>query len=349
MHTRGTRLLSRADVMALLSLPECTAAVEQGFRTHAQGGGLATGVLGIEAEGGGFHIKAAGTRGEGATFATKINGNFAHNERRGLPRIQGLIVLSDVATGYPLAVMDSIEITVLRTAAATAVAVRHLARANARVVTIAGCGRQAAAQLTGVAGVRQLERVYAFDADSARAAAFARRMSAALAIPVQPAAALRHATLESDIVITCTSAERAILGREDVRPGTFIAAVGADASHKQEIDPELLAHSVVVPDLVEQAATIGDLHHAIEAGVMRRGDVRGELGAVLAGLVPGRCDDRETIVFDSTGTAIQDVAAATLVYHRAMLNGRGLLVDLLGDAPAPVFAATREAAGGFRI
>src|SRR5262245_20459562 len=129
----GTRLLSRADVLALLTLEDCIHAVEHALRDHALGRTMPAGVLGIHADGGGFHIKAAGLLEPRPVFVTKINGNFAGNAARfGLPRIQGLVVVCDALCGYPLAVMDSVEITVLRTAAATGVAAKYLARREAR-------------------------------------------------------------------------------------------------------------------------------------------------------------------------------------------------------------------------
>ncbi len=109
-----------------------------------------------------------------------------------------------------------------------------------------------------------------------------------------------------------------------IAPGTFVAAVGADSPDKQEIDPELLAASAVVCDLTEQCAHVGDLHHAIAMGLMRIDQVRGELGAVIAGKTPGRRTPEEIVVFDSTGTALQDVAAAATVYERALEQRRGL-------------------------
>jgi ornithine cyclodeaminase/alanine dehydrogenase-like protein (mu-crystallin family) len=108
-----------------------------------------------------------------------------------------------------------------------------------------------------------------------------------------------------------------------VRPGTFVAAVGADNEDKQEIDPMLLASCTVVTDITEQCCTIGDLHHAIAAKVMSRADVHAELGEIVAGAKPGRTREDQTIVFDSTGTALQDVAAAAAVYRRALASGMG--------------------------
>jgi alanine dehydrogenase len=338
----GTRLLTRSDVAALLTLTECTRAVEAAFATHARGGTLATHAVGVAVEGGGFHIKASGLR-EPPVFVAKVNGNFGENEPRfGMPRIQGVIVLCDARNGYPLAVMDSTVITAMRTAAATGVATRHLARADAATATIVGCGRQSRLQLRAVAAERRLARVFAYDVDLARARAFAQQMGEGLGIQVEAVDCLTAATRRSEVVVTCTSSTRAILGASDVMPGAFIAAVGADSESKQEIDPGLLATAVVIPDLLEQAATIGDLHHALRSGAMRREQVRAELGAVVAGLAAGRVREDEIVVFDSTGAALQDVAAAGLVYERAVQAGRGLVIDLVGgERAAPVWPRPR--------
>ncbi|MFP5288337.1 MAG: ornithine cyclodeaminase family protein, partial [Thermoanaerobaculia bacterium] len=126
-----------------------------------------------------------------------------------------------------------------------------------------------------------------------------------------------------------TPSRQAFLKREHVRPGTFIAAVGADNPEKQEIDPHLLAGSKIVADVVEQCAEIGDLHHALKAGVVSLADVHAELAEVVAGLKPGRTSAEEIVVFDSTGTALQDVAAAAVVYEKALQTGRGLTLDFL--------------------
>jgi alanine dehydrogenase len=316
-----TLLLTRADVASLLDLADCIGPVEDAFRSHGEGRAARPGVLGMRAVDGGFHIKAACL---GGFFAAKMNANFMHNrERRGRPNIQGLIVLADAETGTPLAVMDSIEITIVRTGAATAVAAKHLARSNTRIVTVCGCGEQGRIQLRALSAVRPIARAHAFDVDPERARRFGQEVGTALGIDVAPASDLERALRESDACVTCTPSKRAIINRGDVRPGTFIAAVGADNEEKQEIDPQLLASSKVVADILDQCAEIGDLHHAIEAGLMTKGDVHAELGEIVAGRKPGRTSDDEVTVFDSTGTALQDVAAAALVYTRALERGVG--------------------------
>jgi ornithine cyclodeaminase/alanine dehydrogenase len=143
-------------------------------------------------------------------------------------------------------------------------------------------------------------------------------MSAELGIDVQSTEDLGWAARQSDVIVTCTPSNCWFLGREHVSPGTFVAAVGADSPQKQEIEPELLAAASVVCDLVGQCAHVGDLHHAVAAGLMQTSQVRGELADVITAKVPGRRDNAEIIVFDSTGTALQDTAAAALIYERAL-------------------------------
>ncbi|HVE78662.1 MAG TPA: ornithine cyclodeaminase family protein [Gemmatimonadaceae bacterium] len=328
-HAGGTLVLTRSDVRRFLGIDDCIAAVEHAFVLYAEGRVPAPGVLGAHVEDGGFHIKTAVLPLERPYFAAKVNANYpANRERFALPTIQGVIALFDVRCGRPLAVLDSAEITSLRTAAATAVAAKHLARADASVATVCGCGEQGRSQLRALARVRRLRLVLAVDADPARATAYADEMSRELEIEVRAASDLTQAVAQSDLCVTCTTSRRAILHRGEVPPGAFVAAVGADNPEKQEIDPALLAESTVVVDVLDQCAAIGDLHHAIEAGVMTRADVYAELGEVAAGRKRGRRREDEVIVFDSTGTALQDVAAAAVVYERALAAGGARQVEL---------------------
>jgi len=326
-----TLVLTRRDVETLLGWDECIEAVEAAFRLHAEGRSLGPGVLGVRARDGGFHIKAAGLETDRLYFAAKTNANFSANPRRhGLPAIQGVIVLCDGDTGVPLAVMDSIEVTLRRTAAATAVAARRLARPDSAVAAICGCGTQGRAQLRALTRVLPLRRAYAFDTDPAVARAYAREMAAELDLDIRVAGDHVEAVRDCDVCVTCTPSRRPFLLREQVRPGTFVAAVGADSADKQEIDPALMAASTVVVDVLEQCAAIGDLHHALEAGALTREGVHAELADLVTGRKPGRRSPDEITLFDSTGTALQDVAAAALVYEKAVASGRGFRVAL-GD------------------
>lgn len=325
----GTLVLTGADVDAVLRMDACIDAVEEAFRLWALGEVQPPAVLGVHVEGGGFHVKAAALRGERHYFAAKTNGNFPGNPgRNGLPSIQGVIVLCDADVGTPLAIIDSGSVTEIRTAAATAVAARHLARPARVEVTLVGCGAQARSQLRALAVVRGLSGVRVLDLDGAAADAFARGMRAELGVPVEAVDDLAGALAQSDVCITCTTSRSPVLHPGMLRPGTFVAAVGADNPEKHEIAPELMGSSKVVADSLAQCREIGDLHHAIVAGVMGADDVHAELGAVVAGLRPGRESPEEVIVFDSTGTGLQDVAAAVIAFERAVAAGRGSRVEL---------------------
>jgi alanine dehydrogenase len=314
-------VLTRGEVASLLTLEECIAAVEDAFRRVGTGEARPAGILGFPIAGGGFHVKAAAI---GDRFAAKVNGNFSANPARGLPAIQGAILLSDAGNGRLLAVLDSIEITILRTGAATAVAAKYLARPGSQVATICGCGNQGRVQLRALARVLPLRQAFLYDIDPLRAAALARELSREL--PVEPVKDLAQAVAQSDVCVTCTPSRSAVL--HELLPGTFVAAVGADSPDKQELDPALLASARLVVDSLEQCAEIGELHHAIEAGSMRREDVYAELGEIVAGRKQGRTGDEEITIFDSTGTALQDVAAAASVYAAAMQLRRGIEIDL---------------------
>jgi alanine dehydrogenase len=295
--------LSGADYNALVSMSDCIAAVESAFRQHGEGT-LGAGLLSAHAERGAFHIK---TSIDTHYFAAKLNANFPGNPN--LPTIQGVLVLFDATNGTPLAIMDSIELTKQRTAAASAVAAKYLARADSRSITIYGCGQQGAAQLAAMKCVLPIERVHVVDADTSRAERFAQQQEATIG------------ATPSDVIVTCTTSKKAFL--RDIERGTFVAAVGADNPEKSEIDAEAMKKALVVADVLDQCERIGDLRTAIAAGAMTRGDVHAELGAIVAGRASGRQSDDEIIIFDSTGAGFQDAAAASIAYERAMERGVG--------------------------
>lgn len=341
--TMDTLLLSRKEVTELLSLEDCMAAVEAAFTLYAAGKATAPGVLARHAPKGGFHIKA-GLLDLGSTyFAAKINSNFRSNPvAYGLPLIQGVVVVCDGENGRVLALMDSIELTILRTGAATALAAKHLALPDATRATICGCGNQGAITAKALMNVRPLEKLYVFDKDPSKAEWFAATFSQTLNVVIEAVSNIAAGLRRSAICVTCTPSTEAFLHRRDVLPGTFIAAVGADSEDKQELEPGLLSENKVVTDLTEQCKSIGELHHALSRGLMSVADVHGELGDILLGKKPGRTSEEEIIVFDSTGTALQDVAAAAVVYEKALARGVGRRLDFANPEPSNEQGTYRE-------
>lgn len=297
-----TLVLTASDVAELLTLDDCIAVVEEAFGEYGRGARTA-GILSTHSERGAFHIKTASHR---RYFAAKTNANFPSNITSfGLPTIQGIVLLFDAENGVPLAVMDSIEITIRRTGAATAVAAKHLARRDSRVVEVYGCGRQGRIQVEALSRVLPLREVIAHDISADAERGFASELT-------------RIERGVPDVIVTCTTARAPFL--RDAPRGVFIAAVGADNPEKSEIAPELMRASTIVTDVTEQARAIGDLHHAPGATVYA------ELGEIVAGKKPGRSSDEEVIIFDSTGVGFQDAAAAAIVYERAIEHGKGMTV-----------------------
>ena len=321
MTKRETLLLSARDVTALLTVPDCVTAVEAGFRALGEGKLPPPELLSLHSELGGLHLKAAVWQNGSHCFVAKANANFPANPKtHGLPTIQGVIILCDATTGELLALIDSIEITALRTGAATAVAARRLARADSHTLTICGCGRQGQVQLQSVSHALPVKTVYAYDLDFATAQRFAARHKH---VDVRATDDVKHAVRNSDVVVTCTPSRRFFVTSADVRPGTFIAAVGADNEHKQEIDPRLFIKNKVVVDSLAQCLKIGDLHHAVSEGFASAESVHAELADIVAGKASGRTSQEEITIFDSTGIAVEDAAAAALVYEKAKHAGVG--------------------------
>jgi alanine dehydrogenase len=328
MQFEQTLLLCRSDVEELLSLRDCIDAVDRIFRLQGEGKVPNPGILGVKAPGGGLHVKAGLLPGDRNYLVAKLNANFpGNNARFDLPTIQGVIAVFDAENGMPLAILDSIDITIKRTAAASAVAAKYLARRESSVATICGCGQQGRAQLRAILLVLKLTKIYAFDVNERAAINFKDELSPELEIQIELVRDLAGAIEKSDVCITCTTSNEFFVCKEDVTPGTFVAAIGADDEHKQEIDSALIASAKVVADSLDQSCAIGDVHHAIAHGLMRKEDVYAELCEIVAGQKDGRTADDEIIIFDSTGVAIEDAIAAAAVYERALANGIGTRFD----------------------
>lgn len=310
-----TLLLSRSDIEGLMRPSDYLEAVDAGFRAAAEGKAAAPPPMALPADGGAFHAKGASLRLGRLRVALKLNGNFPDNES-GLPTIQGAILLCDGGDGALLAVMDSIEVTLRRTAAASALAARVLARPDSRSVLVCGCGMQARAQLEALVQVLPLRQCFAWDRDREKAEALA-GAARGLGLDAGAIVALDSAAPACDVIVTCTTAREPFLMPRHARPGCFIAAVGADSPEKNEIHPELMGRARVVVDRLDQCLEMGDLRHAVAAGAMRPRDVHSSLGDLVTGAALGRSRDGETFIFDSTGTALQDVAAAAAIYERA--------------------------------
>jgi len=327
-----TLLLTRSDIAAMMSLEDYLEGVETAFRMHGQGKSFGTAMIHGDTPGElEFHIKAGGLFWRDRKYyGLKINGScFSNKELRGLPNILGVILLFDGDSGFPLAVIDSAEPTIKRTGAGTAVAMKYLAAPDAKVMTVCGCGNQGRIQTRFLKMVRPIARVFAYDENPEAAEAFARNLKEELGLSIRPTQDLASAVAQSRIVITCTPSKRPFLLKEYVLPGTTIAAVGSDNPQKQELDARLLQGNKIVVDILSQCARAGELHHALEQSLLKVEDVYAEIGEIVSGKKPGRESPSEIIIYDATGTALQDTAAAVLCYEKALARNAGSRIRLL--------------------
>jgi len=314
-------MLGADKLRSVLTPAACLAALENVYRRlHAAPEDSGRSV-GFQARDGKFHVKAGLYPGTHEYFAAKVNANYPDNQQRfGLPTIQGLIVLCDGADGRPLAILQSGELTGRRTAAATALAAKYGARPDAQTLALIGCGAQSRHQAEAVANVRPITRIAAVDSEPTNAEAFTAWSTEVLGIEAAPASSIGEAVSGSDIIVTCTTATGPLLTPDLVPTGCFVAAVGADNPDKQELDPALFANARILVDDLGQCAEGGDLAHAIRAGTVSASAVTATLAELAAGAQPGRVNEDEIVIFDSTGTGIQDVAAASAAY-KAVRNG----------------------------
>ncbi len=327
-HTPNALIITRRDIMRVMSSADFLSAVGQAFRTAAVGKPYSPHPMHLPVERGGFHAKGASISLERDYVAVKVNGNFPGNPGElGLPTIQGAIVLCDGRNGTLLAVLDSIEVTLRRTAAASALAAQRLARPDSHTLLICGCGEQGHAHADALGAVLPIQRCLLWDRDPARAEELAHALAGS-GLEAMAVRDLRLGAGSADLIACCTTSREPFLDIDLVAAGTFIAAVGADNPDKSEIAPRLMAAATVVTDVLAQCAEMGDLHHAIDAGTMTEADVHAELGQILIGAKPGRSSSKEVIIFDSTGTGTQDVAAAAAIYERCAASGIGQSIAL---------------------
>lgn len=243
------------------------------------------------------------------------------------PSVMGVYIYADPETGFPLAVMDGTELTMRRTGAAAGVATDHLASPDAATFGIVGAGAQAAAQAEAVTTVRSIDEIVIADKDADRAATVAAELHDFAATRV---GSIEEA-VECDVCSTITPVRSPIVPREAIGHGTHINAMGADAPGKQELDPQLLHDATVIIDDPEQAHHSGEVNVPLTAGEITPADIAGTLTAVIDGSVDLPAGGGPT-VFDSTGLAIQDVAAAQLAVSGIDLTHH-TGVDIVGVDP----------------
>jgi ectoine utilization protein EutC len=325
------RVLSEQDIRAAVDYDALVAVVEDAFAELARGTAQLPPVMsfGFPEASGEAHVKGAYLAGA-PHYVVKVASGFYANPALGLPAGAGLVLAFSAANGRPEALLlDNGCLTDMRTGAAGAVAAKYLAHDRLAKVAVIGAGVQARCQLRALRCVRALPPVSVWSRNQDRAAVLAKEMSAELDAEVRPAGSVADAVAAADLVITATASQMPLVLGDWVSPGAHITAVGSDMPGKRELDAAVLERAdVLVADSLAQCLEAGELHHAVDEGVLSAADVAGELGDLVLGRVAGRTSGDQVTVCDLTGVGVQDAAAASLVLEHATAHGIGRELSL---------------------
>ena len=317
-------IVPEREIAGLVSPEAAFAAVEAVFAAMARGDAYNFPVI-REALGEGrqYGFKSGLDRA-GAIMGVKAGGYFPGNAAKGMINHQSTVFLFDPETGRPTAMVGGNLLTALRTAAASAISIDRLARADARVLGMIGAGHQAGFQLRAAAKVRKFEKVVAWNLHPDMLPTLG-KIAEELGLPFE-AVSLKDLGAQADVIITITSSPAASLMDAHVRPGTHLACMGTDTKGKQEVEPALVARARVFTDEIAQAISLGECQHAIADGTLSEADIT-EIGSVITGTKPGRTSDDQITLFDGTGVGLQDLAVAGAVVEMAVAKGAAIEVD----------------------
>ena len=329
-----TLLLTDESVIDLLKIDEVIDAVESVFRENALGGAQMPCKVYLFYNSGDLRVMPCYLKSLGISSVKVVN-SHPRNREKGLPTVMATIILIDPETGFPKAIMGGTWITAMRTGAAGAIAAKYLARKNSRIAAFIGAGMQARTQLMGLMQVMaSLQEIRVYDISPKAEEGFLKFFEENYGdrCEVAVAGSAREAVTDADIVVTTTPSRKPIVMSDWINDGTHFNCMGADAPGKQELDPRILKRaSKIVVDDIEQAVHGGEINVPISLGLMSREDIYAEIGEIIAGLKKGRESDDEITIFASTGLAIQDAAAASLAYRKAVKEGLGLYIDLISE------------------
>jgi alanine dehydrogenase len=320
-------VISETLARDLVAIEEALEAVEQTFCAMARGlarnypvvrevVGHADAVFGVK----------TGADNSVPFLGLKAGGYWPHNLVRGLTNHQSSTLLFDPDTGRASALVSANYLTGIRTGAASAIATKHLSRPDSESLGIIGTGTQSVYQLKATLAVRSIKTVHAWDPSPDNLAAFGKTV-AELGIAYRAHKNREDAVRLSDILVTVTPSTKALVEREWVVPGTHISAMGADTRGKQELDLQLVSAAALFVDEMAQSLSIGEFQHAYAQGMIKESDIRGSIGAIIAGMADGRRSTEEITIFDGTGVSLQDLVVADLAVRRATEKGLGLRVE----------------------
>lgn len=323
-------VLSKKDVTSCLSMKTTIQAVKEAYIAFAENRVQMPPVMHLDVPmyNGEVDIKSGYVEDFGL-IGTKIASGYYDNHKLGLPPGIAVIILLDLKTSMPLAILDGTFITAYRTGAAGAVAASVLAREDSTRVGVIGAGTQGRMQVLALREIFALHEVRVWDIDKERGKRYSREMSELLGIKVEYCTNPEVVVREADIIVTVTPSKKALVQDDWIQLGMHINAIGADGPGKQELDPRIVKRADrIVVDSLKQCRVIGEIQHAFKQGLIQEQDVHAEIGQILIGQKEGRESQQEITLFDSTGLAVQDIAAAQIVYRLALKKGIGNWIHL---------------------
>jgi alanine dehydrogenase len=322
--------LSEKQVQSLIDIDELIDALEQAHIQYSTGNAVMPVRLVVPLpQIDGRITSMPGYLNHDEALGMKVVTYFQKNPKHNLPAILATIMLFSAATGKMIAAMDGVYITAIRTACASAMATKVLAKPKTPVLGILGAGVQARAHIQALTRVRELEKIKLYSPSGTSADALKKELATQLDVAVEVAESPEATVRDADLVVPVTPAKEPVLKREWLKSGVHINAVGSHRPDLREIDGATLAGAKLLVDSREAIMTeCGDILLAMQEGSLDKQSILSEIGEVLAGLKPGRETTDELTLYKSVGIAIQDVAAANLVYRKAMARGVGTNVEI---------------------
>jgi ornithine cyclodeaminase/alanine dehydrogenase len=327
-----TLLLKKEDVSRLISMNDVIGTVEDAYKAFSNRQVDQPAYIGIHLPPprGEIDFKLGYNKANEIISMKVSSGGFIDNpEAHGVPNGMGTVLLFDAMSCALICVMDGSLLTGLRTGAAGAVSVKVLARKNARKITSIGAGNQARMQIRAINEIMKIEEIHVAANNPGTVSKFKTDIESEFGIPVIASNSKKEAVEQADILITTTRGKGSLVEADWVKPGTHIIAIGTDQQGKQELDPEIFRHSKVVVDSIEQCIEKGETWHPLNKNIITKDDIHAEIGEILLGKKPGRENDDEITIFDSTGMAIQDNTTAKKIYDNARDRNVGSFFSFL--------------------
>ena len=315
-------LINQEEISSILDMETVIAAVEKAYALKVSGQAELFPIVCHEFKGedSEFDIKSGSMDGAGV-FGMKLVSAFYENDAYGLPRLMGTILVFDRKTGQLKSMMDGTLITNMRTGAAGGVGAKYLARPDSETVLLLGTGAQGMPLLRATLQVmKHIKRIIVANVHTpGKAFEFAKNAATEFGMDVEAVetmADLERAVRSSDIILTATPSKEAIIQADWVRPGTHLSCIGSDMEGKQELDVDLTAKAKAFADDLNQVISVGECEKAVKQGLLKPENIT-EIGQVILGNVPGRENDEEITIFDSTGIGLQDLMTAAMIADKA--------------------------------